>query len=127
MGGGESWGGKEEGRGDDGSKGDAVALPMSGQTLGSAPSFFTSLSLSQLRSALCAYRDEGVAWVTRVVVTIPVDIPVSSASAKMDLTLLCSVTLSHFPLCTLSSTPIRPDNRHTHRFTDRRLNDGLAG
>ena len=50
-----------------------------------------SASLSQSRSAKCAYALAGVAWVTRVVVTIPVDIPAFSASARMDTTLLCSV------------------------------------
>ena len=50
-----------------------------------------SLSLSQLRSAEFAYALAGVAWVTRVVVTIPVDIPASSASMRMEATLLCLV------------------------------------
>ena len=52
---------------------------------------FISASLSQLRSAAWAYEHAGVACVTRVVVTIPVDIPALSASVRMETAFLCSV------------------------------------
>lgn len=52
-----------------------------------------SRSLSHPLSGECAYRQAGVACVTRVVVTIPVDIPAISANVSMDRTLLLSFKL----------------------------------
>ena len=42
---------------------------------------------------------------TRVVVTIPVDIPAISARVRMEIALLLSVIEEQFPALTVSSTP----------------------
>ena len=44
------------------------------------------LSFSQLRSAECENVAPGVAWVTRVVVTTPVAMPLAAASSHSDIT-----------------------------------------
>ena len=80
---------------------------MSGQ-LDPPPAVLTSTSLSQSRSTECAYELAGVAWVIRVVVTIPVDIPALSASVRIETTLLLSVIEEQLPFSTVASTPSTP-------------------
>ena len=64
-----------------------------------------SASASQSRLAECAYALAGVAWVTRVVVTIPVDIPAFSARARMEIALFSSFNEEQSSFLTRSSTP----------------------
>ena len=68
----------------------------------------TSTSLSQSRSTECAYELAGVAWVIRVLVTIPVDILALSARARIERTLLLSVIEAHLPFSTVASRPSTP-------------------
>ena len=67
-------------------------------------------SLSQPRFAAWAYEQAGVACViiTRVVVTIPVDIPAFSASVRMETALLCSVNEEQLNRVTPESTAMTP-------------------
>ena len=65
-------------------------------------------SLSQPRFAEWAYEHAGVACVTRVVVTIPVDIPAFSASVRMETALLCSVNEEQWNRVTVESTAMTP-------------------
>ena len=66
-------------------------------------------SLSQPRFAEWAYEHAGVACVTRVVVTIPVDIPAFSASVRMETALLCSVNEEQWNRVTVDeSTAMTP-------------------
>lgn len=100
-----------------------TGLPISLQEVASsfAVSSFSE-SLSQSRSTECANALAGVAWVTRVVVTIPVDIPAISASDKRDMTLRSAFQVEQYPLFTLSSIARTSKESYNKESKSKRLN-----